>query len=72
MAMKAAQEMGRQRWKGKSEDEKAEHAKMMSGARQVATTPEQRTAAAKKAAEARWGKKTKKLAGKKAAAKRRA
>jgi hypothetical protein len=55
--MKAAQEMARKRWKGKTDEEKAEHAKMMSDARQEATTPEQRKAAAKKAAKARWAKK---------------
>lgn len=56
MTMRAAQEMARKRWKGKTDEEKTEHAKMMSDARQDATTPQQRSAAAKKAAQARWGK----------------
>jgi len=54
--MKAAQEMGRKRWEGATEEEKAEHARMMNDARAAATTPKQRSAAAKKAAEARWAK----------------
>jgi hypothetical protein len=58
--MKAAQEMGRKRWEGASEAEKAEHGRMMAEARQKATTPEQRRASATKAAQARWGRKKKK------------
>ena len=57
MTMKAAQEMGRKRWAGVTVEEKAEHARMMNEARAEATTPTQRSAAAKKAAEVRWGKK---------------
>ena len=59
MKLKAAQVMAEKRWKGVSKQEKSEHGKMMSDARQEATTPEQRSAAAKKAAEARWGTKKK-------------
>lgn len=54
MTMKAAQEMARIRWKDKTNEEKSQHAKMMSEERQKLTTPEQRSAAAKKAAQARW------------------
>jgi hypothetical protein len=52
--MKAAQQMARKRWEGASAEEKSEHGKMMSDARQEATTPEQRSAAARKAVAARW------------------
>ena len=59
MTMKAAQDLGRKRWADATEEEKAEHAKMMSDARQAKLSPEQRSAAAKKAAQARWAKKEK-------------
>jgi hypothetical protein len=54
--MKAAQDMARKRWKGATKKERIEHGKMMNDARQTAMTPEQRSAIAKKAAEARWKK----------------
>jgi RPA family protein len=57
MTMRGAQEMARKRWKTKTAEEKSEHAKMMSDARIEQTTPEQRSAIAKKAALARWGPK---------------
>ena len=58
MTMKAAQEMAEQRWKGVTKKAKKQHSEMMAEARLEKTTPEQRTAAAKKAAAARWaGKK---------------
>jgi hypothetical protein len=38
--MKAAQQMARKRWEGVSAGGKSEHGKMMSEARQEATTPE--------------------------------
>lgn len=59
MTMKAAQDLARKRWKGKTEEERTEHGKMMSDERMKLTTPEQRSAIAKKAAAARWGPKTK-------------
>lgn len=59
MTMKGAQEMARKRWKGKTKEEKTAHGKMMSDERLAATTPEQRSAIAKKAAQARWGAKKK-------------
>ena len=41
--MRAAQEMARKRWKGKTKEERAEHAKLMSDA--VKLTPAERKAA---------------------------
>jgi hypothetical protein len=67
MTMRAAQEMARRRLAGMSEEEKSAHGKAMADARQLATTSEQRSAVAKIAAAARWGKK--KTAGKKKAGK---
>jgi hypothetical protein len=54
---KAAVALGKKRWKGKSAEDKRDHAVMMSIARAVAMTPEQRSAVAKQASLARWGKK---------------
>jgi len=67
MTMQAAQEMARKRWKATTKEARSEHGKMMSDAAQAATTPEQRSAIAKKAATARWAKAKK--AAKKAAKK---
>jgi hypothetical protein len=58
--MKAAQQLGKKRWEGATEEEKSEHARMMSAARQEKLTPEQRKAAARKAAKARWNAEKKK------------
>jgi RPA family protein len=66
MTMRGAQEMARKRWKGKTDEEKTEHAKKMSDARQVKTTEEQRSASASVAAKARWAKAGAKKAVKKA------
>jgi hypothetical protein len=63
MTMKAAQEMAKKRWKDTTQEERTDHGRMMADARQAATTPEQRVASAKKAAQSRWG--TKKSAAKK-------
>jgi hypothetical protein len=56
---KAAVALGRKRWKGKSEEEKAAHAQMMNETRWADSTPEQRSAAASAAAKARWAAKKK-------------
>ncbi len=52
MSSEAAAELGRQRWKGVSKKKRKEHSKMMHAAK----TPAERSAIAKKAAAARWGK----------------
>jgi hypothetical protein len=57
MTMKAAQDMARKRWEGTSDEERLATGKMLAEARKDAMTPEQRSAIAKKAAAARWGKK---------------
>jgi len=56
MTFKAAQELAKKRWEGKTEEQRREHAKMMSDA--VSLSPAERKARAKKAAAARWGKKS--------------
>jgi hypothetical protein len=64
---KSAVALGRKRWRGKSEKEKADHAQMMNTERWADSTPEQRSAAASAAAKARWAKaKAAKKAAKKA------
>jgi hypothetical protein len=54
---KAAVALGRKRWKGKTDEEKSEHAQMMNAERWGQSTPEARSAAASAAAKARWAKK---------------
>jgi hypothetical protein len=56
MTMEAAREMALKRWKGVSKKKKLATGKMLTEARQK-MTPAQRSAIAKKAAAARWGKK---------------
>lgn len=63
----AAVALGKKRWKGKTADEKAAHAQMLTEARAEKTTPEQRSEAARKAVQARWAKAKKKGATKKKA-----
>lgn len=57
MTSKAAQELARKRWRGKSKAEKSQHAKMMSEAATAALTPEERRERAKLAAQTRWANK---------------
>jgi hypothetical protein len=57
MTMKAARDLAKKRWEGKSDEEKKAHAQKMRDARQAGTTAEQRSEAARVAAEARWGTK---------------
>jgi hypothetical protein len=52
----AAVALGRKRWKGKTEEEKAAHAQLMNEKRTSKTTPEQRTEIARDAAKAMWAK----------------
>lgn len=52
-----AAQLARMKWAGMSAKERAEHMLEMRKARQKALTPEERKEIAKKAAEARWGKK---------------
>jgi sRNA-binding protein len=61
----AAVALGKKRWKGKTDEEKAEHARMLAEARARSTTPEQRSEAARTAVEARWAKAKKKAVKKK-------
>jgi hypothetical protein len=53
--MKAAQQLARKRWENTTEEERRQHAKMMSDA--VKLTPAERKERAKKAAVARWARK---------------
>lgn len=48
--------MGRRRWEGASDDDKAAHMRMMGEASRATLTPEERSASASKAAKARWAK----------------
>jgi hypothetical protein len=63
----AAAALGRARWKGVSKKERSEITRKAVTERHNASTPEERSAAAKKAAQARWAnvKKAKKAAKKK-------
>jgi hypothetical protein len=63
----AAIALGKKRWKGVSEEEKAAHVEMMHTERQAKMTPEERSESARKAVQARWAKakKAAKKAGKK-------
>ncbi len=51
--------MGRKRWQGVSKKKRSEILSAASASRMTKLTPAQRKAIAKKAAEARWGKKDK-------------
>ncbi len=55
-----ANEMAKKRWKGVSKKDRLKTGKMLTEARLAATTPEQRSEIAKKAAAARWATKKKK------------
>jgi hypothetical protein len=56
MTMAAARQMARARWKATSKEQKTEVGRVLAEARK-AIPPEQRSAIARKAAKARWGKK---------------
>ena len=53
---RAAVALGKKRWKGKSKEEKAAHARMMNDERMTKTTAEERSSAARDAVNARWAK----------------
>lgn len=59
-----ARQMAQKRWEGSTAKERSAHGKMMFAAADAAMTPDQRSAAGRNAAEARWGKKKTKAAGK--------
>ncbi len=66
MSNEAARELGRKRWDGVSEEERAAHARMMNEAKNAGLSKKQISAKARAAAEARWGKPTNKVKKKKA------
>lgn len=56
----AAVALGKERWKGKTEQEKAAHVQMMNNQRMVKTTHEERSERARAAVQVRWAKARKK------------